>query len=402
MAKGIRVRNLPTDTIIHLYTVEHLPFCLIAKRFKVGSATIRKLLCDNNIPIGRSCKINIDVTELNHLYTIEHLPSTEIAKRFGITFPTVLRQLRNASIPIRDSHHNEFKTTSINTNNLHPNIKTIIRIGGKRYGSASCSICGKTKIVKLMSANSKVPFTGICRKCCQVSRRLNLDISIIKHLYLDEHLTTNQIAQRFNVSPHVITKNIKSNGIPIRTKGDTHILLFRDKIKNNGTLKSPSIGDMRQGFELGLKNPSYYVWVQCSECKSLRWEVKSRIKKHPLCQPCAMIRNGLNHRGDRASAWLGGISFEPYTPEFNNTLKEQIRKRDNYTCQMCGKPQNGKRLAIHHIDYNKKHNVPNNLISLCHNQGLLNCHSKTNHNREYWTNYFTELLKKRAIVESLS
>ena len=36
-----------------------------------------------------------------------------------------------------------------------------------------------------------------------------------------------------------------------------------------------------------------------------------------------------------------------------------------------------------HIDYNKKNCNSDNLITLCHN-----CHSKTNHNRNNWINYF--------------
>ena len=51
----------------------------------------------------------------------------------------------------------------------------------------------------------------------------------------------------------------------------------------------------------------------------------------------------------------------------------------------------------HHIPYNKgkhnklnkKNNHPNNLISLC-----LPCHSKTDKNRDYWSKYYTNKVKK--------
>jgi hypothetical protein len=92
--------------------------------------------------------------------------------------------------------------------------------------------------------------------------------------------------------------------------------------------------------------------------------------------------------------WRGGISFEPYGPGFNKQLREEIRKRDKYRCQECFRHQdelfkNTKagakpyKLAIHHIDYDKKNNNPNNLISLC-----MNCHMQTNFSRENWTKYF--------------
>ncbi len=83
--------------------------------------------------------------------------------------------------------------------------------------------------------------------------------------------------------------------------------------------------------------------------------------------------------------WKGGKSFEFYPGEFNTKLKEQIRKRDNYTCQECNftEEQLSYTLSVHHIDYNKKNNNPNNLISLCRS-----CHSQTNFGRDDWSEYF--------------
>ena len=76
---------------------------------------------------------------------------------------------------------------------------------------------------------------------------------------------------------------------------------------------------------------------------------------------------------------------------FNGDLKESIRRRDNYRCQQCFRHQdelfdkNGRRkkLAIHHIDYDKKNNHPSNLISLCNS-----CHMQTNFSRKDWIEYF--------------
>jgi len=89
--------------------------------------------------------------------------------------------------------------------------------------------------------------------------------------------------------------------------------------------------------------------------------------------------------------WQNGKSFELYSPGWNEKLREQIRARDNYTCQECGRHQDEFRtktnrrwkLIPHHIDYCKKNNVPTNLISLC-----LNCHMKTSYNRKDWAKYF--------------
>jgi len=78
--------------------------------------------------------------------------------------------------------------------------------------------------------------------------------------------------------------------------------------------------------------------------------------------------------------WHNGISFFPYSEDFNDELKEEIRKRDNHKCQKCYIEQNKLRdsknksykLIVHHIDLNKNNNAQRNLISLCRE-----CHLKT-------------------------
>jgi len=100
----------------------------------------------------------------------------------------------------------------------------------------------------------------------------------------------------------------------------------------------------------------------------------------------------LNQRGEKSPFWKGGIANDPYSYDWTDILRESIRERDNYVCQICGIHQdelNGwhKKLDIHHIDYNKDNLNPDNLITLCHR-----CHSKTNYNREYWINFLRHLI----------
>lgn len=102
------------------------------------------------------------------------------------------------------------------------------------------------------------------------------------------------------------------------------------------------------------------------------------------------IKISQTEKGEGNPNWKGGVSFEPYTPEFNFWLKLQIRTRDNFTCQYCGLKENGKALHIHHIDYDKKNSSFNNLITLC-----TGCNTKVNNNRVFWTNYFKEVLYVR-------
>lgn len=90
--------------------------------------------------------------------------------------------------------------------------------------------------------------------------------------------------------------------------------------------------------------------------------------------------------------WQGGLSYEPYTKEFNDKFRRIIRKRDNYICMLCEKHQEKckKSLDIHHIDYNKLLSIPQNCISLC-----TSCHMKTNFNRNHWTKFFQGILAEK-------
>jgi hypothetical protein len=109
-------------------------------------------------------------------------------------------------------------------------------------------------------------------------------------------------------------------------------------------------------------------------------------KGHNEIAKAKMRQNHYDSSGVNNGRWLGGKSFEPYNPIFNKRLKEMIRKRDNYECQICSTKQNGRKLNIHHIDYDKQNNIPPNLASLCDS-----CHTKTNTKRKYWIEYFNNI-----------
>ena len=114
---------------------------------------------------------------------------------------------------------------------------------------------------------------------------------------------------------------------------------------------------------------------------------KTRIEKG-LSKGKSNPMYGISLSGEKSPHWQGGISFEPYSPEFNKKFKNFIKNRDFHICQTpnCTNTEN---LHVHHIDYNKKNNNPENAITLC-----ASCHTKTNgkNNRQYWINYYKEIV----------
>ena len=88
--------------------------------------------------------------------------------------------------------------------------------------------------------------------------------------------------------------------------------------------------------------------------------------------------------GEKNNVWNGGASFDPYCHKFNEKFKESVRDKFNRECFLCGKTEikNGKKLSVHHVNYDKNclcGDTKCEFVPLCQS-----CHSKTNHDREYY------------------
>jgi predicted RNA-binding Zn-ribbon protein involved in translation (DUF1610 family)/predicted DNA-binding protein (UPF0251 family) len=408
--------DLPINLIIKQYTIDMLSTVKIAKLYNVSNCTISAILRKNNIKIRQvnlrhnpnsSHKIILTKEQINEvirLYSIEHLSTVIIGKQFGVSFPTILRILRENNIEVIDSHNNKYRNDLIDLSKLPPLIHNPKHINHGLTGEVTCPKCGKLRRLQLSNQRIKdiAINDGKCNICTMKDRASILDVNIIKDLYINNNLTMQQLSRKFHCTSKSIKEILLNNNITIKSKFYYHTL----KINNNGTLESPILGDMCKGTDIGLNDKAFYVRIACAKCGLEQWRCKSHIVRGQiLCRECAMIKFGENHRGEKAFGWKGGLSFEPYDYKFNDRLKEQIRKRDNYTCQLCGKKQNGIKLSVHHIDYNKKNSNPTNLISLCSAQrGIVtnntSCHTKTNANRKYWTKYFNNLLIKLGVISS--
>lgn len=80
--------------------------------------------------------------------------------------------------------------------------------------------------------------------------------------------------------------------------------------------------------------------------------------------------------------WMGGISKKSSYSSYFRYIRYLIKLRDNFQCQLCGVGEEKLpyELCVHHIDFNKKNNSEDNLLTLCRS-----CNSKVNLNRERWT-----------------
>ena len=74
------------------------------------------------------------------------------------------------------------------------------------------------------------------------------------------------------------------------------------------------------------------------------------------------------HIGEHNSRWRGGVE-NAYPKEFNTTLRNAVKGRDNHKCRIC---RTGKgRMEVHHMDGDRHNNTMENLVLLCYE-----CHHK--------------------------
>lgn len=253
-----------------------------------------------------------------------------------------------------------------------------------------------------------------------VARKFNLSKEELNNLYWKNKLSLNEIAKELGCSRSIILDWMKKYNILRRTSSES-------KKKKKIRVKCNNCDKIIWVKQSKFKKQKRFF---CSHsCFNKKIKPKEKIKKvcgicskEFLVLPCQISRkycsrecycksgvhkgtkNPWNRNPDKIEKhskrmlgknnpnWHDGISFEPYSLEFNNRLKRKIRKKYNYICQLCGdkilKNTKKKSLCIHHINYDKKNCREENLIPLCNS-----CNSSVNKSREEWTDYFQNKMR---------
>ena len=235
----------------------------------------------------------------------------------------------------------------------------------------------KLKISKALKGNKNNLGRILSKETRRKISKAHLSISDTqetKIIELYKTLTADEISHKLNLSRDVVYSCLYRYKIQMRPMG-----IRMGKIPWNKDLEFSEEQKAKlnmEGLKLGLGWNKGKIG-HCSE-GTLRKMRESHVGKF----------------GSKSSNWQGGISFEPYSPEFNKDLKEQIRKRDNFTCQMpkCGIKENGRNHSVHHLDYDKENTNKNNLITLC-----VACNSIANGNRPYWKKLFQNIQIQRGV-----
>lgn len=107
---------------------------------------------------------------------------------------------------------------------------------------------------------------------------------------------------------------------------------------------------------------------------------------------CKHKHHSIRYSGEKSPHWKGGTSFGAYCEKFNNEFKKRVREFWGLKCGICGKSEdeNARKLSTHHVNYDK--------LACCNKSSPLfialcdSCHSKTNHNYNYWEEMLTNYI----------
>ena len=131
------------------------------------------------------------------------------------------------------------------------------------------------------------------------------------------------------------------------------------------------------------------VEVVCDQCGAALSRYPSKAKKRNFCnKTCSGLWSSENVRGANHHGYIDGRSIK-YPDNFDGEFRAAIRRRDDYTCAVCGK----KGKSVHHINYDKTDTRVENCVVLCRP-----CHSKTNGDRAYWERVLVDYMAGRGDV----
>ena len=225
-----------------------------------------------------------------------------------------------------------------------------------------------------------------------------MNYKVLYTKYIDEHKSMKVIGKELDCSSRVVHSWLHKYNIPIKPVGKTY------KVWNKGLTKEINITLKNNGKKISKakkgKTTPWNKGLTKSDHPGIMVSSKRMQKRHDdgLYDGENNPFYGKFHTKEwskEQSIRKGGTGnpgeYTEYGEEFTYKLKEFIRVRDNRTCQECGLLEidnnKGKKLEVHHIDFDKENNNEDNLISLCKG-----CHTATLSNKEYWISKYTKVL----------
>lgn len=145
---------------------------------------------------------------------------------------------------------------------------------------------------------------------------------------------------------------------------------YKDGNSTSNTLDNLFLKHMSEYTEIGDRNRGVPKSQESRKKMSASHSGKTLSDEHRLNIGNAQAKRWAKgdfdniHKGENNSHWRGGVE-KGYPKEFYD-IKDFIKERDRYICQICSKSVYRSRHGhVHHMDGNRLHNTDDNLILLC-------------------------------------
>jgi predicted DNA-binding protein YlxM (UPF0122 family) len=358
---NLKGNDVKKDILFDMYVTKNLPVKEIIEYFNICTVDLYKFLKNFNI-VTRKAKMRdiISKNELNDLYINQELSTRDIADIFNVGQTTVRRLLDEYNIPTRSQK--EGKNTDIAKKKCSDMNKRTLEI----------------RIPKLIKNIEKV-----CPQCNNkfVTKPHFNKIYCSKKCYLDS------MKLKENKGNNKAKVNCTNCGKEILREQRFLVInkWFWCSKKCEGEWKSKNL--------VGENSPSYNrISVYCSYCGDEMLIIPSRYYKNED-NYCSHKCMGLHYRTKLLGVnnpHYNGTNRHDYYGIIWHKIRDRIRRRDNYTCQKCGKNENelSYKLVVHHKKSTKhfqtliKAHKYNNLICLCRE-----CHTWVHSNKNIYNLY---------------
>ena len=177
-----------------------------------------------------------------------------------------------------------------------------------------------------------------------------LELNEAVFLYCKLQLSAKALAARFGVSASTMLQRLRARRVPIRDKASQR---YSDKVFG----RYDHGKRIQAAFAAGRYNTEAYRTRRVGFFPG----VDRTGKKNPFFgrTHSALTRSRLS-RMAKARAIPGTGS---YGPEWTQELRAAVVDRDGHRCRRCGRAEC--MLQVHHVDNDRTHNDPENLLTLC-------------------------------------
>lgn len=184
----------------------------------------------------------------------------------------------------------------------------------------------------------------------------------------------------------------KSKFISEFQKGKKLSIEYRQKISNSlkGRFLAEENPNYGNGYKIkGKNNPMF--GKKGDEHPAFGYKHTEETRQDLSIKKVGKNNPMYGKKGELSPTWINGSSFKKYSQEFFD-IRKQIFERDNYECQCPDCEHKTDLLDIHHIDYDKINNIPENLVTLCRS-----CHAKTfcKNSKNYYKIFYTNIIEDK-------